>query len=73
MINLKVNDADRILTIEMKGMISEADIDGAIDAFQAQYPAVGVPARPFFIGRPGWVRSSAALNVLEGTVIGRCA
>jgi hypothetical protein len=45
MINFKVNDADRILFIEMKGMISEADIDGAIDALQAQYPAVGVHLR----------------------------
>ena len=33
MINLKVNDADRILIVEMTGMISEADIDGAIDTF----------------------------------------
>jgi SpoIIAA-like len=45
MINFKVNDADRILFIEMKGMISEADIDGAIDALQAHYPAVGVHLR----------------------------
>ena len=26
----------------MKGMISEGDIDGAIEALQAEYPAVGV-------------------------------
>ena len=45
MINLKVNDADRILIVEMSGMISEADIDGAIDALQEQYPAVGVHLR----------------------------
>src|SRR5512132_3791557 len=45
MINLKVNDADRILMVEMRGMISEADIDGAIDALQAEYPAVGVHLR----------------------------
>ena len=45
MINLKVNDADRILIVEMKGMITEADIDGAIDALQEQYPAVGVHLR----------------------------
>ena len=45
MIDLKINDADRILVVEMKGMISEADIDGAIDALQAQYPAVGVHLR----------------------------
>ena len=45
MINLQVNNADRILIVEMKGMISEADIDAAIDELQAQYPAVGVHLR----------------------------
>ena len=45
MIKLKANDADRILIIEMSGMINEADIDGAIDTFQEQYPAVGVHLR----------------------------
>ena len=45
MINLKINDADRILIIEMKGKISEADIDGAIEALQERYPAVGVHLR----------------------------
>lgn len=42
MINLLANEADRILVVEMKGTISEADIDGAVDALQAQYPGVGV-------------------------------
>jgi hypothetical protein len=42
MINLKVAEVERILTVEMEGMISEADIDGAIDRLQATYPAVGV-------------------------------
>ena len=45
MIDLEINEADRILVVEMKGMISEADIDGAIDALQARYPAVGVHLR----------------------------
>jgi hypothetical protein len=45
MIKLKVNDADRILIIEMKGKISEADIDDAVDALQEQYPAIGVHVR----------------------------
>lgn len=34
MINLKIDDAARVLVVEMKGMISESDIDGAIDAFR---------------------------------------
>jgi hypothetical protein len=45
MIKLKVNDADRILIIEMEGKISEADIDDAVDALQEQYPAIGVHVR----------------------------
>ena len=45
MIDLKVDDADRILIVEMQGMISEAEIDGAIDALQAKYPQVGVHLR----------------------------
>ena len=45
MINLKIDDAARVLVVEMKGMISESDIDGAIDALQARYPAVGVHLR----------------------------
>jgi hypothetical protein len=45
MINLKIDDAARVLVVEMKGMISESDIDGAIDALQASYPAVGVHLR----------------------------
>jgi hypothetical protein len=45
MIEFEVNDADRILIVHMKGMISEADIDGAVDALQAEYPAVSVHLR----------------------------
>lgn len=45
MIKLTADEADRILTIEMAGMISEVDIDGAINALQAQYPGVGVHLR----------------------------
>lgn len=45
MIKLKADEADRILIIEMSGMISEADIDGAIEALHVQFPAVGVHLR----------------------------
>ena len=63
MINFKVNDADRILFIEMKGMISEADIDSAINALQAQYPAVGVHLRG---GERGGFRMLVDWQDLEG-------
>jgi hypothetical protein len=45
MISFQANEADRILIIEMSGKVSEADIDGAIEALQARYPAVGVHLR----------------------------
>ncbi len=45
MIKLKTDERQRILTVEVEGMISEADIDTAIDALQAAYPAIGVHVR----------------------------
>ena len=65
MIHLEINDADRILVVEMKG--SEADIDGAIDALQAQYPAVGVHLRG---GERGAFSMLADWQDLEGWEMG---
>lgn len=45
MITLKADEANRILTIAMTGMITEADIDAAMDQLQAQFPGVGVHIR----------------------------
>ncbi len=45
MMNLKVDDENRILIIEMKGMVSEDDIDRAIDTLQQHYPGVGARLR----------------------------
>jgi SpoIIAA-like len=79
MINLKVNDADRILIIEMKGMISETDIDGAIDALQEQYPAVGVHLRGGERGfnmladwqdLEGWEKGAKTLGTLTTKTLG---
>jgi hypothetical protein len=61
MIHLEINDADRILVVEMTGMISEAD--GAIDRLQAQYPAVGVHLRG---GERGGFSMLADWRDLEG-------
>jgi SpoIIAA-like len=78
MINLHVNEAERILVVEMKGMVSEADIDGAIDVLQARYPAVGVHLR----GRggfsmladwqnlEGWEKGAKTLGTLTTRTIG---
>ena len=83
MINFKVNDADRILIIEMKGMISEADIDGAIGALQEQYPAVGVHLRGGQSGGfsilanwqdlEGWERGAKTLGTLTVKTMGDAA
>ena len=79
MINLKVNDADRILIVEMKGMITEADIDAAIDALQEQYPSVGVHLRGGERGfniladwqdLQGWEKGAKTLGTLTTKTIG---
>src|SRR5512147_1389148 len=80
MINLRVNDADRILVVEMKGMISESDIDGAIEALQARYPAVGVHLRGGERGGfamlvdwqdlEGWEKGAKTLGTLTTKTIG---
>ena len=80
MIKLEVNDADRILIVHMKGMISEADIDGAIDALQAEYPAVSVHLRGGERGGfsvladwqdlEGWEKGAKTLGTLTTKTIG---
>jgi hypothetical protein len=80
MINLHVNEAERILVVEMKGMVSEADIDGAIDVLQARYPAVGVHLRGGERGGfsmladwqnlEGWEKGAKTLGTLTTRTIG---
>jgi hypothetical protein len=80
MIDIKVNDADRILIIEMKGMISETDIDAAIDKLQREYPAVGVHLLGGERGRfsmlvdwqelEGWEKGAKTLGTLTARTIG---
>lgn len=67
MINLVMNEADRILIIEMSGMISEADIDQAIDGLEARYPAVSVHLRG---GDRGGFSVLADWRDLEGWQVG---
>ena len=63
MINLKFDDENRILTIEMAGMISEADVDATMDALAARYPQVGVRLRG---GEHGGFKILADWEKLEG-------
>lgn len=82
MINLKADDANRILTIEMKGLVSEDDIETALDALQQQYPGVGVHLRGE--GRSycvladwreleGWERGAKTLGTVTNKMIGGSA
>ena len=42
MISVKVDQENRILIVEMVGMVSEADIEAAAHTLQHEYPGVGV-------------------------------
>lgn len=42
MISIKVEETNRVLILELAGMISEADIETAADTLQREYPGVGV-------------------------------
>jgi hypothetical protein len=63
-----------------KGMISEGDIDGAIDMLQKEYPAVGVHLRGGERGRfsmlvdwqglEGWEKGAKTLGTLTTRTIG---
>lgn len=80
MIKLELNETDRILIVRMRGMISEADIDDAIDALQARYPAVGVHLRGGEHGGfsvladwqdlEGWEKGAKTLGTLTTKMIG---
>jgi hypothetical protein len=45
MMEAKADDANRILIVEMRGMVSEAEIDTTFDELQERYPQVGVRVR----------------------------
>ncbi len=42
MIKVTTDEATRIITIEMHGMVSEADMQSAMDNLEERYPQVGV-------------------------------
>lgn len=80
MIKLLADEPARILIVEMRGMVSEADIDGAIQAFQAKYPQVGVRIRGGEGGGfsiladwqqlDGWEKGAKTLGTLTMKTIG---
>lgn len=82
MINVKVDDAHSILTVEMKGKVSEDELDQALDNLQQAYPGVGVHVRGQ--GRhysvladwrdlEGWERGAKTLGTVTAKAIGETA
>ncbi|MFZ1415349.1 MAG: STAS/SEC14 domain-containing protein [Defluviicoccus sp.] len=79
MIALKADEANRILTIEMAGVVTAADIDAAMDQLQAQYPAVGVHIRGGEYGSfnvlldwenlAGWEKGAKTVGLMMGKFI----
>ena len=63
MITYEADERQRILTVVMNGMISEADLDEAMTALQNEYPAVGVHAMG---GERGGFRMLVDWEHLEG-------
>ena len=45
MMEAKADDANRILIVEMRGIVSAAEIDATFDELQERYPQVGVRVR----------------------------
>lgn len=82
MIKIKADERQRILTVEVEGMISETDLDAAIETLQADYPAVSVhvrgEARAFRVivdweKLEGWERGAKTVATLTAKLIGTAA
>lgn len=83
MLSLKVLEADRILVVEAAGMMSESDIDGAMDALQKEYPSVGVRIRGEATGGysmlldwqalEGWQTGAKTFGTISARTIGNAA
>lgn len=67
MIKVTTDEATRILTIEMQGMVSEADMESAMDSLQERYPQVGVRLSG---GTGGGIRVLHDWRHLEGWELG---
>jgi len=63
MIKVTTDEATRILTVEIHGMVSEADIEAGLDNLQERYPQVGVR---LFGGAKGGIRMFLDWEHLEG-------
>ena len=67
MIKLTSNDADRVLVIELHGMVSEADYDQAAEQLEQKYPQFSVRLRG---GTGGGIGILLDYGALEGWEMG---
>ena len=63
MITYEADEKQRILTVVVKGMITESDLDAVMTGLQEQYPAIGVHIKG---GEPGSYRVLLDWEHLEG-------
>jgi hypothetical protein len=80
MMTIKPDEANRVLVIETRGMISEADIDDAFADLENRYPQVSVRLRGGTGGRigvfvnwehlTGWERGAKTLGTITGKTLG---
>jgi hypothetical protein len=80
MMTIKPDEANRVLVIETRGMISEADIDKAFADLEDRYPQVSVrlrggTRRPIGVfvdweHLTGWERGAKTLGTITGKTLG---
>jgi stage II sporulation SpoAA-like protein len=80
MMTIEPDEANRVLVIEMRGMISEADIDKALAELENRYPQVSVRLRGGTRGAigvfadwehlTGWERGAKTLGTITGKTLG---
>ena len=80
MIKLTANDADRVLVVELQGMVSEADYDRAMEQLEQKYPQFSVRVRGGTRGSigvlldygalEGWEKGAKTLGTITGKMIG---
>ena len=79
MMEAKADEANRILIVEMRGMVSEAEIDATFDKLQERYPQVGVRVRGGERGGiavlldwehlQGWEKGAKTVGTLTGKML----
>jgi hypothetical protein len=75
----KADEANRILIVEMRGIVSEAEIDATFDKLQERYPQVGVRVRGGERGGvdmlldwehlEGWEKGAKTIETLTGKML----